>query len=64
MNTMEKLCRRFEKLFPGYAADLDDINSYRGYYRVCIVTPDNNYYWHLFTSCKDFRDWMNGVTID
>ena len=56
MKTMEKLCRRFEKMFPGYAADLDDVNSYRGYYRVCIIDLEHMVFsYHCFTSCDDFR---------
>ena len=65
MKTMEKLCRRFEKLFPNYAADLDTIDSHKGYYKVCIFDLEFNLpYWHIFTSCRDFREWMDGVVMD
>ena len=62
MKTMQKLCRRFERLFPIYAADLDTLESYRGCYRVCIIDLETEmYYWHMFKSCRDFREWMDGL---
>lgn len=65
MKTMEKLCRRFEKLFPEYCADLDALESYRGCYRVCIIDVERDIWsWHIFTSCRDFREWMDGVVMD
>ena len=65
MKTMETLCHRFERLFPGYAADLDTLESYSGCYRVCIIDLDrNDFCWHMFASCRDFREWMDGVVMD
>lgn len=65
MKTFEKLCRKFEKLFPGYCADFNEMESYRGCYRVCIINVENNLWcWHIFTSCRDFKEWMDGVILD
>lgn len=65
MKTIEKLCRKFERLFPSYCADFDTINSYKGCYRICIIDVERNLYsWHIFTSCKDFSEWINGVVLE
>lgn len=65
MKTMELLCRRFDRKFADYAADLDTINSYPGRYYVCIINVvSNDCWWHAFTSCRDFLHWMNGVILD
>ena len=65
MKTMERLCRRFERLFPAYCAELDTLDSYRGYYRVCIIDLEHDIWaWHVFTSCREFREWMEGVVMD
>ena len=65
MKTMENLCRQFEKRFPNYCAELDDINSYNDCYYICIIDIENNLWsWHIFNSCDDFRSWMNGVVLD
>lgn len=65
MKTMQKLCRQFERLFPEYCAELDEMESHKGYYRVCIIDLHNNLWsWHIFTSCMDFSEWMHGVVLD
>ena len=62
MKTMERLIKRFNRLYPGVHAELDWINSYPGWYTVVIT--DNDYgvndRYH-FQTCNDFRDWMEGV---
>lgn len=65
MKTMQKLCKRFERIHPGYKAELDTMESYRGWYVIYITEPvlglTSTYY---ATSCREFRDWMNGVVLD
>lgn len=65
MKTMEKLCRRFERMFPDWCAELDTLESYPGCYRICIInTALDVWAWHMFTSCRDFCEWMHGVVLD
>lgn len=65
MKTMEKLCRRFEKLNPGYKAELDKISSYVGWYIIYITEPvcgtTSTYY---ATGCREFKEWMDNVVLD
>jgi hypothetical protein len=66
MKTFRKLCKRFEKLWENYEIWFDEQESYPGYYRVCITDKHilqlPAYY--TFTSCRDFREWMDGVVLD
>ncbi len=65
MKTFEKLCRRFERLNPGYTADFDTINSYPGFYCVYIESANDRLgTTYTFPSCASFRDWMDGVVLD
>ena len=66
MKTMRELVEQFNRKFKDdyYVATLDEINSRRGWYVVMITGPmgmTNPYY---FTSCGEFREWMNGVVLD
>ena len=65
MKTMEKLIARFNKMHPDYSAELVDYESRPGWYVVFITndyfTVSARYY---FSSCKDFRGWMDGVVLD
>ena len=65
MKTMEKLVARFNRENPGYHAELDWMSSYEGWYTVAITEPvcDMTSYYH-FTSCEDFRSWMDGVVLE
>ena len=66
MKTMEKLCKRFERLHPGYEASLDTCESYPGFYRVYIDNAETGSLCHVYTfrTCADFRDWTDGVVLD
>lgn len=63
MKSFEKLIKKFNKMNPDYTAELDKIDSYKGYYKVYISdnTDTATYY---FTSCRDFTSWMNGVVLE
>ncbi|MCR5566022.1 MAG: hypothetical protein K6F61_04160 [Clostridiales bacterium] len=64
MKTMEKLCKRFNRMNPCYHAELDWINSYKGWYTV-IIESEYEYPAHYhFPTCNDFKDWINGVVLD
>ena len=65
MKTTQKLVKRFHRLWPHHEAYLDELESYPGYYRVAITDLDHDLTaWYTFTSCRDFREWMNGVVLD
>ena len=64
MKTMNKLILRFNRMHTNYSAYLDKIESYIGCYRVCIT--DNEYNlssWYIFSTCKEFYEWMKGVAL-
>jgi len=63
MKTMELLTRRFNRLNPGYHADLDWRDSYAGWYTVYIMGHGCSTRYH-FSTCADFREWMDGVVLD
>ena len=66
MKTFRKLVKRFEKLHPNYECWFDELESFRGSYKVCITDKHilqlPAYY--SFESCRDFREWMDGVVLD
>lgn len=65
MKGIKTLIIRFEKLHNGYKAYFDDMESYRGYYKVYIVDTETDIgTWYVFTSCSDFRNWMDKVILD
>jgi len=59
MKTMQKLIAQWNRIHPGYPAELDRIDSHKGWYVVYIAGCRR-----YFDSCRDFRDWMHGVVID
>ena len=62
MKTMQKLCKKFNRMFPSYCADLDEFNSSLGYYRVVILDLNTlTYYPRYFTSTRDFNSWINDI---
>lgn len=64
MKTMETLIRRFNRRnAPTYRASLDPIDSYPGYYVVYVSDPVCVAR-YSFKSCRDFREWMDGVSLD
>lgn len=64
MKTMKELCKRFNRLNKGECtATPDEINSYRGYYRV-VLDNDWHYATYTFKSAREFREWLNGVILD
>lgn len=66
MKTMEELCKRFGDLHPGCDAFLDKIESYPGYYRICIYEKydrEESFTWYTFKTCKEFKEWSEGVIL-
>ena len=64
MKTMEKLCRKFERIHPGYLADLCNDN-YEPRYTVFITEPVLGLVSrYVFETCRDFSEWINGVVLD
>lgn len=64
MSTMEKLVARFNRLNPDYIAELctDSWELPNTVYitePVCGLTSR-----YVFDSCRDFKDWMDGVILD
>lgn len=65
MKTMQKLIIRFKRIHPDHEAYLDTLESYRGNYRIAITDLTHDLTaWYLFTSCRDFREWMDGVVLE
>ena len=64
MKTMEKLIKRFNRNNPGYMAELDWQDSYPGYYTVWITNTFGLSARYHFRTCKEFREWMDGVVLD
>ena len=66
MKTMEKLLSQFNRNHRNHRAELDTINSYKGYYRICISSfyPFSLSSTYTFYTCKEFSDWMKGVVLD
>lgn len=63
MRTMEKLCKRFERIHAGYKAELDKLDSYRGAYWVHVYNDfiGSTYF---FSSADEFKTWALGVILD
>ena len=70
MKTILALCRRFNRIHAdsNSTAELDELGSYPGHYRICIST---NYpgagtlnAWYVFSSCRDFKEWTDGVIFE
>lgn len=66
MKTMERLVKRFNRLYEQwyYVAKLDKVESYAGYYVIYITDPIGITNRYTFTTCDDFRSWMNGIVMD
>ena len=68
MKTFRKLCKRFEKIHPGYSVWFAGLESCKGYYRIAISDErdelNNIPYYTYFTSCKEFSEWMDNVILD
>ena len=64
MKTMAKLIRRFNRMTPDYKAELCT-DSWEPRYTVYITEPVCGMVSrYVFTSCRDFREWMDGVVLD
>ena len=67
MKTMGMLCKRFARIHPGSSAELDELGSYPGYYRICVETKSPGagtlYTWYTFKTCKEFKEWSEGVIL-
>ena len=64
MKTMEKLIKRFERLHPDYEAHFNDWESCPGYYVIFITQHGLWPAEYIFSTLKDFREWMDGVVLD
>lgn len=71
MKTMEKLCKRFNRIHNGYKAIFDPFFSYRGYYNVTIMNDDKDFpslygltSVYTFKTCREFKEWIDGVVMD
>ena len=64
MAMVKRLVKRFNRLNPGYTAEIYDLESYRGCYRVYItddaygITSE-----YIFATAREFREWINGVVL-
>lgn len=63
MRTMEILCRRFERMNPGFECYLDRFDSAPGSYHV-FVGNDIAGGWYWFDSVSAFRQWARYVVMD
>ena len=65
MKGIRKLIKRFIKMYPEYEAWFDEIDSYPGYYVIAITEPVLKLTCrYIFTSCRDFKEWMDGVVLE
>lgn len=64
VKTMETLCRRLARVHPGYRACYHPEWSEKGCQVVWIATPDGESSRYTFTTCKEFREWIDGVVLD
>lgn len=65
MKTIPKLIRKFMRLHPEYEAWFDEMGSYKGYYRIAITEPVLHLTSdHIFFTCREFEEWINGVVLD
>jgi len=71
MSEIRRLCRRFEKLNPGYECSLDEISSWSGSgsacgnYRIYIGNKETQIgSWYTFRSIREFREWVNNVIME
>ena len=71
MSEIRRLCRRFEKLNPGYECSLDELSSWvgcgsaRGNYRIFIGNKETRISsWYTFRSIREFREWVNNVIME
>ena len=63
MKTMEKLIARFNKMNPDYLAELSH-DSWEEKYTIYITEPVCGLVErHVFASCREFREWMDGVVL-
>ena len=65
MKTIQKLIKKFKRMYPDYDAWLDPIDSYKGNYHIAITEPVCGLTsWHYFSTCREFNEWINGVVLD
>lgn len=70
MKTFEMLCKRFNRIHKGYRAIFDSFFSYRGYYNVTIIDDRKDLISYglstvyTFKTCKEFKEWIDGVIMD
>ena len=64
MATVKRLVKRFNRLHPGFTAEIYDLESYRGCYRVYItddvydVTSE-----YIFATARELREWIDNVVL-
>ena len=64
MKTMERLVKRFNRMYPDYKAELSR-DTWEPRYSVYITEPvcgiTSRY---IFHSCREFMEWMGDVVLD
>ena len=64
MKTMERLIKRFNRMYPDYKAELCK-DSWEPEYTVYITEPVCGLVSrYVFPTCRAFREWMAGVVLD
>lgn len=63
MAMMRHLCKRFGKRFPGWVAELEELDSWKGNYRVYIGNDISGAV-YVFETCEAFRTWSAYVVLD
>lgn len=63
MAMMRLLCKRFEKRFAGWRAELQEMESWRGNYRVYIGN-DLAGAVYVFETCEQFKFWAAYAVLD
>ena len=71
MKTIKKYIKQFNKNNPGFIAELNDIDSYINkqsncscYYIVITDTENDIPGFYQFYSCKEFKQWIDGVVLE
>ena len=64
MKPIEKLCMKFDRKYPAYISYPDYNSSYRGHYKVWIKDMFNGLCSvYIFTTTREFAEWIDGVVL-
>ena len=64
MKTIKDAIKEFNREHSSNFAVFDDIESYRGYYRIGICDDWGWCHWYTFSTVKDFVEWSKGVVFE